>query len=224
MPGVFSLFKILHPSPRCVKCAGDHLTKVCTRTSKTQPSAVSGRGSPRSYLQCPKKPNNMPKKRKKNNNNKQVDGTVLPPTSTCLKCLDSRSKPQPTTNNQKPTLIPRQIALAQAKAHNQAVQPVPISLHRSHPSSQPHLYQTSLTYSNSFRDPEVIDLFNSLQTFIQIAKHHKTRSARLSALFQYIYNDSVNRSRQIPYLIKNNLMEFSSPEIASPRIRRIIND
>ncbi|GFR27912.1 putative RNA-directed DNA polymerase from transposon X-element, partial [Trichonephila clavata] len=99
----------------------------------------------------PEKPEQYAEKReKKNNNNIQVDGTVFasppPPASNAW---DSRSTTPANNNNQKPTLIPRQIALAQAKAHNQAVQPVPISPHRSHPSSQPHLYQTSLTYSNS---------------------------------------------------------------------------
>ncbi|GFR02788.1 hypothetical protein TNCT_732951 [Trichonephila clavata] len=71
------------------------------------------------------------------------------------------------------------------------------------------------------REPEVIDLFNSLQTFIQIAKQHKTRSARLSALFQYIYSDSVQYITPKRYLIKNNLLEFSSPENTCPRIKRL---
>ncbi|GFR27905.1 hypothetical protein TNCT_129421, partial [Trichonephila clavata] len=132
------------------------------------------------------------KKRKKNNNIKQVDGTVFasppPPASNAW---DSRSTTPANNNNQKPTLIPRQIALAQAKAHNQAVQPVPISP----PSQSPQLPTSPIpdipNIFDQLRDPEVIDLFNSLQTFIHIAKTHKTRSARLSALYHYIYNDSV---------------------------------
>ncbi|GFR21507.1 nucleic-acid-binding protein from transposon X-element [Trichonephila clavata] len=148
--GFFHSSKYCTRAPRCVKCAGDHLTKACTKDIKDPAKCCLCEGDhPASYLQCPKNPNNMPKKEKKNNI-KQVDGTVFasppPPASNAW---DSRSTTPANNNNQKPTLIPRQIALAQAKAHNQAVQPVPISPHRSHPSSQPHLYQTFLTYSIS---------------------------------------------------------------------------
>ncbi|GFQ71939.1 nucleic-acid-binding protein from transposon X-element [Trichonephila clavata] len=191
--GFFHSSKYCTRAPRCVKCAGDHLTKACTKDIKDPAKCCLCEGDhPASYLQCPKNPNNMPKKEKKNNNIKQVDGTVFasppPPASNAW---DSRSTTPANNNNQKPTLIPRQIALAQAKAHNQAVQPVPISP----PSQSPQLPTSPIPdIPNIFaqlRDPEVIDLFNSLQTFIHIAKTHKTRSARLSALYHYIYNDSV---------------------------------
>ncbi|GFQ87492.1 nucleic-acid-binding protein from transposon X-element [Trichonephila clavata] len=189
--GFFHSSKYCTRAPRCVKCAGDHLTKECTKDIKDPATCcLCGGDHPASYLQCPKNPNNMPKKEK--NNNKQVDGTVFasqPPPA--ANAWDERSKTQANNKIQKPTFVPRQIALAQAKAHSQAVQPVPTSSTSQSPQLPSSPIQDIPNLFEQLRDPEVIDLFNSLQTFIQIAKQHKTRSARLSALFQYIYSDSI---------------------------------
>ncbi|GFQ82564.1 hypothetical protein TNCT_334141 [Trichonephila clavata] len=76
----------------------------------------------------PEKPEQYAEKREKKQQyqTSRRNGFCLP-TPPASNAWDSRSTTPANNNNQKPTLIPRQIALAQAKAHNQAVQPVPIS-------------------------------------------------------------------------------------------------
>ncbi|GFQ93888.1 hypothetical protein TNCT_189751 [Trichonephila clavata] len=131
----------------------------------------------------------MPEKKEKK---KQIEGTFITfPPPPVTNAWDERSKAQAVKNIQKPPFIPRQITLAQAKAQSQAVQPEPTSSTSQSPQLSSSPIQDFPNLFAQLRDPEVVDLFNSLQTFIQIAKQHKTRSARLSALFQYIYSDNI---------------------------------
>ncbi|GFW17263.1 RNA-directed DNA polymerase from mobile element jockey [Trichonephila clavipes] len=75
-----------------------------------------------------------------------------------------------------------------------AVNPEPIPSTSQSPQ-QPGT-QTSPDLFIQLRDPEVVDLFQGLQDFIQIAKNHNTRSARLSALLHYVYNAIIQESTQ----------------------------
>ncbi|GFS74248.1 hypothetical protein NPIL_429831, partial [Nephila pilipes] len=51
--------------PKCVKCAGDHLTKECLKDIKTPPKCCLCDGPhPANYLQCPRNPANHPPKQK----------------------------------------------------------------------------------------------------------------------------------------------------------------
>ncbi|GFR07299.1 hypothetical protein TNCT_435371 [Trichonephila clavata] len=175
----------INPGP-----VGDHLTKECTKgINEPATCCLCGGDHPASYLQCPKNPKHDEKRRRKI---KQIEGTVFtspPPSAT--NAWAERSKAKAVKNIQKPPFVPRQIALAQAKAQIQAVQPQPTFSTSQSPQLSSSPIQDIPNLFAQLRDPEVIDLFNSLQTFIQIAKQHKTRSARLSAFFQYIYSDNI---------------------------------
>ncbi|GFR14698.1 hypothetical protein TNCT_232541, partial [Trichonephila clavata] len=113
-----------------------------------------------------------------------IEGTVfVSPPPPAVNAWDERVNAQAAKNNQKPPFAPRQVALAQAKASVRAVQPEPTPSTSQSPQLSSSLIQDIPDLFTHFRDPEVIDLFCSLQTFIQIEKQHKTRPARLSALF-----------------------------------------
>ncbi|GFQ98735.1 hypothetical protein TNCT_335641 [Trichonephila clavata] len=131
----------------------------------------------------------MPKKEDKK---KPIEGTVfVSPPPPAVNAWDERVKAQAAKNNQKLPFVPRQVALAQTKASIQTVHPEPIPSTSQSPQNSSSPIQDIPDLFAQLRYPEVIDLFNSLQTFIQIAKQHKTRSARLSALFQYVYSENI---------------------------------
>ncbi|GFR21171.1 hypothetical protein TNCT_209531 [Trichonephila clavata] len=125
-------------------------------------------------------------------------------------------RPKNNKNNQWPPFVPRQVSLAQVKAANQTVQPQPIpsiSQATQNPSSP---IQDIPSLFSQLRNPEVVDLFNSLQNFVKIAKQHKTRSASLSALFNYSYNDSIQYSMPEPCFTADHILECPSPEVLCP--------
>ncbi|GFT59437.1 spermatogenesis-defective protein 39-like protein [Trichonephila clavipes] len=119
-------------------------------------------------------------------NQEKVFESPPPP---AVNAWEQRAKAQAEKKNPLPLFVPRQVSLNQSKASNQAVQPEPI------PSTSQTPHQSSTQASpdifTQLRDPEVVDLFQSLQDFIHIAKTHNTRSARLSALLHYVYNDII---------------------------------
>ncbi|GFU95909.1 hypothetical protein TNCV_252601 [Trichonephila clavipes] len=101
---------------------------------------------------------------------------------------EQRAKAQ-TEKTTLPLFVPKQVSLNQIKASIPTVQPEPIP--STSQSPQEPGTQTSPDLFTQLRDPEVVDLFQGLQDFIQIAKNHNARSARLSALFHYVYNDII---------------------------------
>ncbi|GFV54732.1 nucleic-acid-binding protein from transposon X-element [Trichonephila clavipes] len=187
--GFFHSSRYCTRAPRCVKCAGDHLTKECKKKIDEPPKCCHCDGDhPASYLQCPKNPQNRPKKEssKPTQNQEKVFESPPPP---AVNAWEQRAKAQAEKKNPLPLFVPRQVSLNQSKAFNQAIQPEPI------PSTSQTPHQSSTQASpdifTQLRDPEVVDLFQSLQDFIHIAKTHNTRSARLSALLHYVYNDII---------------------------------
>ncbi|GFX36928.1 nucleic-acid-binding protein from transposon X-element [Trichonephila clavipes] len=187
--GFFHSSRYCTRAPRCVKCAGDHLTKECKKKLTNSPNAATVTGDhPASYLQCPKNPQNRPKKEsgKPTQNQEKVFESPPPP---AFNVWEQRAKAQAKKKIPLPLFVPRQVSLNQSKASNQAVQPEPIPS----ASQTPHQLSTQASHDifTQLRDPEVVDLFQSLQDFIHIAKTHNTRSARLSALLHYVYNDII---------------------------------
>ncbi|GFR04779.1 putative RNA-directed DNA polymerase from transposon X-element [Trichonephila clavata] len=106
---------------------------------------------------------------------------------------DERANAQNNKNNQRPPFVPRQVSLAQVKAAIPTVQPQPIpstSQTTQNPSSP---IQDIPDLFSQLRDPEVVDLFNSLPDIVKIAKEHKLAYLPSSIIFTTI---AFNRVRQ----------------------------
>ncbi|GFY47291.1 nucleic-acid-binding protein from transposon X-element [Trichonephila inaurata madagascariensis] len=186
--GFFHSSKYCTRAPRCVKCAGDHLTKDCRKTIDEPPKCCHcDEDHPASCLQCPKNPQNRQKKEIGKPTPNQGKMFVSPPPP-AVNVWEQRAMAQ-AEKSTPPLFVPKQVSLNQAKASIPAVQPEPIPS-TSHSPHQPGT-QPSPDIFTQLRDPEVVDLFQGLQDFIQIAKNHNTRSAHLSALLHYVYNDII---------------------------------
>ncbi|GFS73878.1 hypothetical protein TNCV_107941 [Trichonephila clavipes] len=102
---------------------------------------------------------------------------------------EQRSNAQIEKTTPTSLFVPRQVSLNQVKASLPTVQPEHIPSTSQSPRPSSNVTQDSPDLFSKFRDPEVVDLFNSLQDFIQIAKNHNTISARMSALIHYVYSN-----------------------------------
>ncbi|GFT08782.1 RNA-directed DNA polymerase from mobile element jockey [Trichonephila clavipes] len=186
--GFFHSSKYCTRAPRCVKCAGDHLTKDCTKTLDEPPKCYHWDGDhSASYLQCPKNPQNRPKK--ENGKPTQNQGKMFefsPPSTVNVWEQRAKAQDEKTTS---PLFVPRQVSLNQVKASLPTVHPEPIPS-TTHSPQQPGTQASPYLFSQ-LRDPEVVDLFQGLQDFIQIAKNHNTKSARLSTLLHCVYSDII---------------------------------
>ncbi|GFT16398.1 nucleic-acid-binding protein from transposon X-element [Nephila pilipes] len=152
-------------APKCVKCAGEHLTRECIQDPKTPPTCcLCGGPHPANYLQCPRNPASHPLKpkqvppRQENSWRKRLQMTSAPP--------------QP---------APRQTLQLTEEEFPQLPSP-PQKTRQTPPTN----YQAIQNPLEMLKDPDVQDLYNTLEKFVNIAKNVKSPAERLQALFKLL--------------------------------------
>ncbi|GFU54364.1 nucleic-acid-binding protein from transposon X-element [Nephila pilipes] len=151
-------------TPRCVKCAGEHLTRECTKPVTTPPTCCLCEGPhPANYLQCPRNPANHPP-------------------------MPKVPQPKPENSwrkrlaNSTPLQQPPQPATLTITEDNFPQLPAP----PQQPKQNNKQYQTIKNPLEVLKDPDVQDLYNTLEKFVNIAKNVHTPAKWLQALFKLL--------------------------------------
>ncbi|GFT92995.1 hypothetical protein NPIL_116401 [Nephila pilipes] len=147
------------------KCAGEHLTRECLQDPKTPPTCcLCGGPHPANYLQCPRNPASHPPKPKQ-----------APPKqeNSWRERLQMTSAPPPSA--------PRQTLQLTEEEFPQLPSP-PKKTKQTPPTN----YQAIQNPLEMLKDPDVQDLYNTLEKFVNIAKNVKSPAERLQALFKLL--------------------------------------
>ncbi|GFW56158.1 probable RNA-directed DNA polymerase from transposon X-element [Trichonephila clavipes] len=172
--GFFHSSKYCTRTPRCVKCAKNHLAKDCTKAIDEKPKCCLCEGEhPANYLNCPKNPRHRiaEEKEKKKTTKKPAYITPEPPK---VNFWEQRAK----------TAAQRQ----QSTSTNQQKQEKTPTASTSQPK-QNNNPETISDIFDELKNPAVQETFDLLEEFIKIATTISTRYGRLRALNQlYVIN------------------------------------
>ncbi|GFX55663.1 nucleic-acid-binding protein from transposon X-element [Trichonephila clavipes] len=172
--GFFHSSKYCTRTPRCVKCAKNHLAKDCTKAIDEKPKCCLCEGEhPANYLNCPKNPRHRiaEEKEKKRQQKKPAYITPEPPK---VNFWEQRAK----------TAAQRQ----QSTSTNQQKQEKTPTASTSQPK-QNNNPETISDIFDELKNPAVQETFELLEEFIKIATTIPTRYGRLRAIHQlYVIN------------------------------------
>ncbi|GFR20457.1 nucleic-acid-binding protein from transposon X-element [Trichonephila clavata] len=168
--GFFHNSKFCTSSPRCVKCAGEHLARDCVKPLSDKAKCCLCQGEhPANFLGCPMNPKNRPEQKKKENvvtpnNVATVFNTPAPPKANFW---EARRK----------TTTPQQ-------------QPNP-STSKNSPQASSSTTEPDDDLFNQLKSPAVQETFKLLEEFIKIATTIPTKYGRLRAI-QNLLRDEIN--------------------------------
>ncbi|GFV20632.1 RNA-directed DNA polymerase from mobile element jockey [Trichonephila clavipes] len=150
--GFFHSSRFCTRTPRCVKCAGNHLAKECSKSIDQKPKCCLCEGEhPASFLGCPRNPRN--KIEKEETTNKKATNTPAPPK---VNFWEQRAK------NATPLQQPNP---STSKKPSQAT-----------PSSAPTSVESAEDIFDQLNSPAVRETFDLLEEFIKIATTIPTES------------------------------------------------
>ncbi|GFQ91434.1 nucleic-acid-binding protein from transposon X-element [Trichonephila clavata] len=168
--GFFHNSKFCTRSPRCVKCAGEHLARDCVKPLNDKAKCCLCQGEhPANFLGCPMNPKNRPDQKKKESivTPKNVATVFNPPAPPKTNFWEGRRK----------TTTPQQ---------------------QSNPSTSKNSPQASSSTTepgddlfNQLKSPAVQETFQLLEEFIKIATTIPTKYGRLRAI-QNLLSDEIN--------------------------------
>ncbi|GFV38757.1 RNA-directed DNA polymerase from mobile element jockey [Trichonephila clavipes] len=170
--GFFHSSRFCTRTPRCVKCAGNHLAKECTKPIDQKPKCCLCEGEhPASFLGCPRNPRNKPVKEVSTNNpaTKPVKTTFTTPPPPKVNFWEQRAK------NSTP---PQQPNPSTSKKPSQATS-----------SSAPSSVESAEDLFDQLNSPAVRETFDLLEEFIRIATTIPTKFGRLRAIRQMLGNE-----------------------------------
>ncbi|GFW69680.1 nucleic-acid-binding protein from transposon X-element [Trichonephila clavipes] len=174
--GFFHSSRFCTRAPRCVKCAGAHLAKECTKPIEQKPKCCLCEGDhPASFLGCPRNPRNKvvqeTNKAKENNVNNA---------KTTKKVIDTPPPPKVNFWEQraKNAAARQQLNPSTSKKPSQASSP---TANTSVESAEDIFEQLN--------SPAVQETFDLLEEFIRIATTIPTKFGRLRAIRQMLGNE-----------------------------------
>ncbi|GFV54433.1 nucleic-acid-binding protein from transposon X-element [Trichonephila clavipes] len=172
--GFFHSSKYCTRTPRCVKCAKNHLAKDCTKAIDEKPKCCLCEGEhPANYLNCPKNPRHRiaEEKEKKKQQRKPACITPEPPKVNFWEQrakTAAQRKQSTSTNQQKQEKTPT-ASTSQPKQNNNP--------------------ETISDIFDELKNPAVQETFDLLEEFIKIATTIPTRYGRLRAINQLCKNE-----------------------------------
>ncbi|GFX42374.1 nucleic-acid-binding protein from transposon X-element [Trichonephila clavipes] len=170
--GFFHSSRFCTRTPRCVKCAGNHLAKECTKPIDQKPKCCLCEGEhPASFLGCPRNPRNKPVKEVSTNNpaTKPVKTTFTTPPPPKVNFWEQRAK------NSTPLQQPNPNT---SKKPSQATSP-----------ATPSSIESAEDLFDQLNSPAVRETFDLLEEFIKIATTIPTKYGRLRAIRQMLGNE-----------------------------------
>ncbi|GFX61636.1 nucleic-acid-binding protein from transposon X-element [Trichonephila clavipes] len=174
--GFFHSSRFCTRAPRCVKCAGAHLAKECTKPIDQKPKCCLCEGEhPASFLGCPRNPRNkvIPESDKAKENNKNT----AKPTKTVID-----TPPPPKVNFWEQRA--KNAAARQQPNPNTSKKPSQASTSTANTS-----VETAEDIFEQLNSPAVQETFDLLEEFITIAHTIPTKYGRLRAIRKLLGNE-----------------------------------
>ncbi|GFQ94590.1 nucleic-acid-binding protein from transposon X-element [Trichonephila clavata] len=171
--GFFHSFKFCTRTPRCVKCAGNHLAKECEKLFGVKPKCcLCGGEHPANFLGCPKNP--KPRIDAEKEKKRQQRATLTNPEPPKENFWEQRT--QTATQRQQP---------------NSTSQPGPSTAPPPPPSNPVNSQNSPSDLFEQLKNPAVQDTFDLLEQFITIATTIPSKVGRLRAI-RNLLADEIN--------------------------------